>query len=259
LGRKKRITIIGSGNVAYHLAKNLFRNRTGANFIYSRNKKAGDYLARQVFAHYTKKIEETVSRTDIYMMAVSDDAIKDVVNKLEINNKILVHTSGIANTDMLKIATENYGCFYPLQTFTKKVDIEDYRDIPILITASNLETEKTLVYLAKKISKKVVIVSDFDRQKIHLSAVFVNNFTNHLFSLSSQYLSENNLDFNLLKPLILETVNKIMKNKPIDNQTGPAKRNDKETINIHLNLLKDENLKEIYNVLTKSIYNTHNE
>ena len=256
--QKKRISIIGSGNVASHLAQVFFDNNLPLIEIYSRNIVEGEKLAKKVNANFIRDIKSVGLQTEIIIMAISDDAIPIVSKELNLNGQILAHTSGIANTEDLKIATKNYACFYPLQTFTKG-HIVDFNLIPILINASNSQTLSDLKNIAFKLSNNVKEISDLERQKLHLSAVIVNNFTNHLFSLSSKYLAENKIDFNLLKPLIQETVNKISNSDPIANQTGPAKRNDLNTIEKHFSLMEDEDLKEIYKILTKSIYDTHND
>jgi predicted short-subunit dehydrogenase-like oxidoreductase (DUF2520 family) len=256
--QKKKISIIGSGNVANHLAQIFFEKKLSIVEIYSRNKVEGKKLADKINVAYTSDIKSVGSNSDIIIMAISDDAIPLVCKELDLNDQILAHTSGIANTEDLKIATKNYACFYPLQTFTKGHSVE-FSNIPILINAANAKTLSELKTIAYKISDTVTEISDIERQKLHLSAVIVNNFTNHLFTLSSQYLSKNKIDFNLLKPLIQETVNKISNSKPEANQTGPAKRNDKKTIEKHFSLIEDEDLITIYKILTKSIYDTHNE
>ncbi len=253
-----KIAIIGSGNVANHLADIFFEKKLNITEIYSRNIIEGTKLAEKVEAKFIADIKEIGKNAEIIIIAISDDAIATVCKNLQLSNHFLAHTSGIANTDSLKIASKNYACFYPLQTFTKNTKV-DFSNIPILITASNSKTEKILKELANHISLKVETISDIQRQKLHLSAVIVNNFTNHLFTLSSNYLAKNNIDFNLLKPLIQETVNKISTNNPKANQTGPAKRNDIKTIQKHFSLIEDKDLLEIYKILTNSIYNTHND
>lgn len=254
----KKIAIIGSGNVASHLAEIFFEQKLNLTEIYSRSTEKAEKIAALFDINAIKNIEDIGKNADVIFLAVSDDAIEKVCKQLNCTNKIIAHCSGIANTELLKTCTENYACFYPLQTFTKNHKV-DFSQIPILITASNTDTENTLKDLANLISLKVAVISDIQRQKLHLSAVIVNNFTNHLFTLSSNYLAKNNIDFDLLKPLIQETVNKISGKKPIENQTGPAKRNDTKTIEKHFSLIEDEDLLEIYKILTKSIYTTHNE
>lgn len=254
----KKIAIVGSGNVASHLAEVFFEQKLALTEIYSRNTEEVEIIASAFDIPLVNKIEDIGENADIIFLAVSDDAIEKVCAKMKCSDKIIAHCSGIANTELLKACTTNYACFYPLQTFTKNHKV-DFSQIPILITASNSETENSLKDLANLISLKVAAISDIQRQKLHLSAVIVNNFTNHLFTLSSNYLAKNEIDFDFLKPLIQETVDKISAKAPRDNQTGPAKRNDIKTIEKHFSLIEDPDLLDIYKILTKSIYNTHNE
>jgi len=254
----KKIAIVGSGNVAWHLSE-IFNEKTiEVTEVCSRNQEEAKKIATAIQAKHIKKLKNIGENADLIILAVSDDAIEKVCKKLKCKNKIVAHTSGIANTQLLKACSKNFACFYPLQTFTKYHKV-DFSQIPVLISANNIETENTLKDLANLISLKVEVISDIQRQKLHLSAVIVNNFTNHLYTLSSNYLAKNTIDFELLKPLIQETVNKISSNNPKVNQTGPAKRNDVKTIEKHFNLIEDEDLKEIYKILTLSIYTTHNE
>lgn len=253
----QKIALIGSGNVAWHLAQVFQQKNICVSEIYSRNKENAKQIASICQAKQYDSIEMIGQDSDIVILCVADDAIEVLAKKLNCQNKIVCHTSGIARTKTLATASENYASFYPLQSFTKHI-YTDFSQIPICIFASNKNTEKTLQTLAHLISLKVEILNDEQRQKLHLAAVIVNNFTNHLFTLSSQYLSGNNINFDLLKPLIQETVNKISLSEPIQNQTGPAKRKDHKTIKKHFSLIEDNDLLEIYKILTKSIQKTYN-
>lgn len=253
----QKIALIGSGNVAWHLAKTFTQKNICVSEIYSRNIKNAQSIIEICNAKYCADIKMIGQNSDIIILCVSDDAIEPLTKQLHCKNKIICHTSGIARTDTLAVVSANYGCFYPLQSFTKHIDT-DFSQIPICIFAANKHTQETLQTLAHLISLKVEVLSDKQRQKLHLAAVIVNNFTNHLFTLSSQYLNKNHIDFDLLKPLIQETVNKISLNEPMQNQTGPAKRKDHQTIKKHFNLIEEPDLLEIYKILTKSIQKTYN-
>ncbi len=252
-----KVDIIGSGNVASHLASIFMFHKIKVCNIYSRNFDNAKEIALKNNIQQASNIEKIGLESDIIFLAVADDAIEKISKLLIVEDAIIVHCSGIANTEVLKARSKNYGCFYPLQTFTKNHPV-DFSQIPVLITGSNETTVNTLKNLANLISLKVEVITDVQRQKLHLAAVIVNNFTNHLFTLSSNYLAKNEINFDLLKPLIQETVNKISVKKPKENQTGPAKRNDTSTIEKHFSLIEDEDLKEIYKILTKSIFDTHN-
>jgi predicted short-subunit dehydrogenase-like oxidoreductase (DUF2520 family) len=144
------------------------------------------------------------------------------------------------------------GVFYPLQSFTKSRAVS-FSEIPICIEANNENDYLILKNLAELLSKKVYKINSAQRKSLHISAVFVNNFVNHLYKIGNDICNENEVDFDILKPLILETANKIMTISPHDAQTGPAKRNDSTVINSQLDFLSNHNQKEIYKILTHSI------
>jgi predicted short-subunit dehydrogenase-like oxidoreductase (DUF2520 family) len=199
---------------------------------------------------------EILRDADLYLVAVSDDAIEDVI-KLIPENKPFAHTSGSAELS-------RGGVFYPLQTFSKDIEI-DWKNIPILIEEiTDVETRRTtsLLEIAKNISQNVHITTPEKRRRLHLSAVFACNFTNHLWTISEELLSEKNISFDLLKPLIYQTFRKIENHHPKDVQTGPAIRNDLKTLEKHRDILRKDainsvfTISEIYDLLTKSIQNT---
>ncbi len=164
-----------------------------------------------------------------------------------------MHTSGATHIKVLQKATDNFGVFYPVQTFTKEREI-DFSNIPILIEASNEYTYETLFSVAKSICKNSYAVDTANRKKIHLAAVFVNNFTNHLYVIADDILSANEYGFNLLEPLIEETAHIIKDKFPVNLQTGPAIRGDKKTMKAHIKLLADnKDYQNIYKLLSKSI------
>lgn len=246
-----RIGIIGSGNVAHHLAHAFYRLKDiQFTEIYTRNKTTGRVLADAVNVQFVEDINQLTA--DILIVCASDDSIQSIAKELKDSEKIIAHTSGVVSIHNLKEATTKYGSFYPLQTFTKTREV-DLKEVPFLIDGSNQEVKDILAGLARMISKKVSFVADDQRRKLHVAAVIVNNFSNHLFSLTKDYTDSLSLDFDLLKPLMQETVAKALAQNPADIQTGPAKRGDKNTIAQHLDMLKDSKLKELYLWFTESI------
>ena len=197
----------------------------------------------------------------MFILAVPDDAIKKTAKRLsdKINTQSkIVHCSGTTSSTTLKSVCKNYGVFYPLQTFTKGRKINS-RKIPFCITASNDRLGKSLFQLAQKLSNSVQYISDTERSQLHLSAVMVNNFANHLLSLSADFVEKNGLSFDMLGPLIEETVKKAIANHPSKSQTGPAKRGDQKTIEKHLRMLKkDPKLASLYKQFSESIYDYYN-
>jgi predicted short-subunit dehydrogenase-like oxidoreductase (DUF2520 family) len=195
----------------------------------------------------------TLAEADLYILAVSDDAITSVSSQLPFENKLVVHTSGSA--PMTSLDNKNRkGVFYPLQTFTKGKAV-DFKTIPFCLE-TQFENDYTLLEkVAKSISNNVFAIDSHQRKALHVAAVFVNNFTNHLYQLGNDICQENNVSFDILKPLILETANKILTLSPEAAQTGPAKRNDISTIAAHESFLTNENQSIIYKILTQSIQN----
>lgn len=247
-----KISIVGSGNVAFQLAKVFSENKLPIVEIISRNREEGEKLAALYNLYFQKETTAYSPQGEIVIFAVADDAIAPLAQKLKVRDKIIAHTSGMASMHELKAASNFYGSFYPLQTFTKNRKV-DFNTIPILIDGNNENVIKVLSELAKLISNKVHFLKDEKRSELHLAAVLVNNFSNHLFALAEDYCKTNDLDFSLLHPLILETAHKSILNSPKEIQTGPAKRNDEKTIEKHLSHISNETLKNIYLYFTKSI------
>jgi predicted short-subunit dehydrogenase-like oxidoreductase (DUF2520 family) len=187
----------------------------------------------------------------MYIIAVPDDAIASVSSKLPFKNRLVVHTSGSVALNALDDKNRK-GVFYPLQTFSKDKAL-DFSTIPICIESENSNDFQVLDKVAKSISNAVFAVNTDQRKALHVAAVFVNNFVNHLYQIGNEICEEHQVPFEILKPLIQETANKINTLSPKDAQTGPAKRKDTQTINSHLNFLSNENQGTIYNILTQSI------
>lgn len=225
------VAVIGLGNVGAHLY-HAFKNAHGITAIQLNSRNLPDSL-----------------NVDIAIIAVSDDAIHDVSEQMK-TIPLVVHTSGSANINELQ-GNGRKGVFYPLQTFTKGT-IVDFTGIPICLEAQNKEDMQLLEVLAKNISNKIVHINSEQRKSIHVSAVFVNNFVNHMYTMAHAICTEHNVPFEILQPLIQETANKVKNISPLDAQTGPAKRNDIKTIQKHLDLLNKQQ-QEIYRKLTESI------
>lgn len=251
----KKISFIGSGNVATHLAKAFSKKGITVTQIYSQTCDNSETLAWQSNSKYICDLEELDLNVDLLIFAVKDDVIKELASKILAKNPTIkvVHTSGSVGLDVFGDA-QNCGIFYPLQSFskTKKIAIDE---VPFLITSNNSELKNELISFAKIISNKVYEYTDEQRKHLHIAAVFVNNFSNHLFALAQDYCEKHQLDYQLLMPLIHETITKIDTILPKDAQTGPAKRNDTDIIKKHLQLLQTEDatMFNIYKLLTDSI------
>ena len=250
------VSFIGAGNVATHLAV-AFKKKVDINFIFSKSGTSARVLADHLSCKTTFEIEDLIG-SDLIIVAVADDQIIEVAEALKpfsevIKNTIIVHTSGSVSSKVFKGINDNYGVLYPLQTFTKSRKIK-IKNVPFLIVGSNKKTENKLFNLADRISRVVKQLGDADRKKLHLSAVIANNFINHLYFLSEEYCKVNNLDPTLLSPLVEETIAKALDKGGFDSQTGPARRNDDETIQRHLEALNSNTiLQEIYTLFSISI------
>lgn len=250
-----KVVIIGSGNVAQHLIK-AFRNSAHAELVqvYARNpEKLSHILPQELIVN---KIE-ALTKAHVYIISVTDDAIEKVSAELPFEGRLVVHTSG--SMPLAQMDSKNRrGVFYPLQTFSKNKKV-DFTQIPLCLESEVEEDYLILEKLAKSISPLSYNISSQQRQALHVAAVFVNNFTNHLYAIGNDICNENNIPFDILKPLIQETADKIQSLSPLDAQTGPARRNDTTTIQRHLDFIKDPVQKEIYTLLTKSIQKTNGE
>jgi hypothetical protein len=227
-----QVVIIGSGNTATILSKLLLANEL--------NCSASDF---------SSPMDETA---DIYLIAVSDKGIHEVVNYIPNNNKLMLHTAGSVSINVLENVSNQFGVLYPIQSLRKEIDV--IPEIPFLVDGNNQEVVEMIMQIAQKISNQVAFANDEMRLKLHLSAVMVNNFTNHLYTMAAEYCKKEQLEFDLLKPLIFETANRLKSVHPNDVQTGPAIRNDATTIEQHEKLLENyPDLKELYVYFTKQI------
>ncbi|NVK09353.1 MAG: DUF2520 domain-containing protein [Tenacibaculum sp.] len=243
-----KVAIIGGGNVATHLA-NAFSKTDEVSLVqvYARNIEQVEHLKE--VTSITNSIE-LLTKADVYIIAVSDDAIGDVSRKIEQKNGLVVHTSGSVAMQSLQ-NTGRKGIFYLLQSFSKDKEV-NFNEIPFCLEAENEEDLQLLETLAKTIGKKIYRINSEQRKRLHVAAVFVNNFTNHMYKIGADICNEHQVPFEVLLPLIQETAQKITELSPDAAQTGPAKRNDQKTIQDHLALLNAEQ-QEIYKLITKSI------
>ena len=248
----QHIGIIGSGNVAWHLSRHLSDRGLNIEWIYSRNATSGRELAAYAGSTYSESLPDRA--VDLILLCVNDDAIQSVLGSIPSSIPV-AYTSGTKPLEDLHFSGENLGVFYPLQTFSKEREI-DLFDVPFFIEGRNTAFAQDLFDLAWKLSRKVKFANSAQRAELHLAAVIVNNFSNHLFYLAQQYLNSKELDWNDLRPLISETVAKLNQLDPYHAQTGPARRGDRETIQRQLDQLSSP-LKELYAALTKSIEDTY--
>lgn len=256
-----KVVLIGAGNVGFHLGIKLHEIGIDVLEVFSRTKAKAKYLAQKIDAKPRANLQKITTKADLYIIAVKDDAIASVAEQLgktNIQDQLVVHTSGGTNTAMIGAWLTNFGSFYPLQTFSISKQ-PNWQTIPICVDANSKKHRKKLRKLAQKITPKVYEINDEQRTILHVAAVFVNNFSNHLFHIGATICEKENLDFDILKPLIQETVEKLNSGTPADMQTGPALRKDKKTIATHLTYLKKHpDFKKLYEALTASIQQKNN-
>lgn len=244
-----QITIIGSGNVAQHLINAFSASKiVEIKQVFSRKKETLYHLIepQKIVTDFNE-----LQTADLHIIAVSDNAISEVSSALPFNNQLVVHTSGTSSIEVLDQKNRR-GVFYPLQTFSKNKEL-DFSDIPFCLEAENTADYKILESIVKSVSTALYSISSEQRKALHVAAVFVNNFTNHLYQIGEEICEENQLPFEILKPLILETADKMKTLSPLEAQTGPAKRHDTVTTDAHLAFIQNENQKNIYKILTQSI------
>jgi predicted short-subunit dehydrogenase-like oxidoreductase (DUF2520 family) len=254
----KKIVLLGAGNLATQLALALNEKGICIQQVYSRNAETAKELAEKVNANFTNDLSQLATDADLYLIAVKDSAIQEVLENLFLNEKcLIVHTAGSMPMNILEGFSLNYGVLYPLQTFSKSRKV-NFSTIPICIEANHPSNLIILQELAGKLSTSVHQINSDERKTLHLASVFVNNFVNHFYTIGANILQDKKLDFNLLKPLILETSEKILTMHPIDAQTGPAKRNDQNIISDQLKMLQDKpEFQKIYSFVTESIFQYH--
>ena len=246
-----KVSIIGSGNVAQHLiAAFLKSDHIELVQVYCRNPRDVAHILP-----FEKIIDDLVflQESGLYIISVSDSAVKNISEKLPFHDRLVVHTSGSLALDAID-GKNRRGVFYPLQTFSKSRPL-DFKTIPICIESERKSDFELIESAAKALSNEVYSIKTKQRQALHVAAVFANNFTNHMYSIAADICIENGMPFNILYPMIGETAQKIMSLDPRDAQTGPAARGDQNTVEAHLELLKKPNQKDLYKILTKSIAN----
>lgn len=251
-----KVVIIGSGNVAFHLAKALHKAKVEVVQIWSNTYDNATSLAHSINSQAIKGLHEIDKTATICFIAVKDDCIANVAAQLVGFKGVIAHTAGSVNLNVFNGSAANFGVFYPLQTFSKSKEVS-FANIPLCIEANNKPTLQVLKLLANKLSNNVKEIDSEKRKILHLAAVFACNFTNHMYALAEEILETNQLEFDIIRPLITETAHKVQQALPLQVQTGPAIRNDEETLKKHEELLmKHPQLLNIYKTLSNSIKRT---
>jgi len=250
-----KIVIIGTGNVSHHFCKAILKSKKLELIqLFGRKKNLPENFNQKI--SYTDNLKE-IKQANFYIICVNDDAILKISNKLKVKNAIVLHTSGSTNINLLS-KHNNYGVIYPLQTFSKNKKVL-FNNIPIIIEASSKIVLNKIKKVSLQLSNKILECNSNQRTLIHISAVFTNNFSNYMNIIAEKILLSQDIDPEILKPLIKETSDKLNYLSAKESQTGPAIRNDQITIQKHLNLLKKTKYYEIYNNLSEKIKKSKNE
>lgn len=250
------VSIIGAGNVAWHFAKKIHGSVFFVKAISSRDIEKAKLLADKVSAQAVNDLNK-IPQSDIYLLSIKDDAYASVISSLPKTNSIYLHTSGSLEMNVLEKLSLNYGVLYPFQTFSKGKEL-DFDQVPLCLEASNIYTEQILLQLAEKLSEIRYWLTSYQRAYLHLAGVFACNFPNALYVIVKQILEKQQIDFSIAIPLIKETVAKLDYLPPKEAQTGPAIRDDKKIMEKHLEMLSDEDYKNIYQLLSKVIQKQQN-
>jgi len=252
-----KVVILGTGNVATVVGKKILETGHEVIQVVGRNFGKADELASQLRCQSIYNPRYISLQGDIYIIAVSDKAISAVASQLKLRDKVVVHTAAAVSKNVLAISSENFGVIYPIQTLVKETNV--LPPIPVLVDANNEQTKKTLTAFASDWAENVRDANDEERIKQHVAAIIANNFTNYLFSAVEQYCKKEQLKFTVLIPLLEETVRRLKYQSPSSVQTGPARREDFETIEKHKKVLEGHpEISDLYNFFTNSIINFYN-
>jgi predicted short-subunit dehydrogenase-like oxidoreductase (DUF2520 family) len=247
-----KVVLIGSGNAANVLGRKIIAAGHEIIMVFGRNEPVCAELGALLGCPFTINSEFIDRHADIYIAAIADNALADLHMQVKLGRKLTVHTAGAVSKDVLKEVSLNYGVLYPLQSLRK--EITQLPEIPFLVDGNTPDNSTLIKDFAATLSPSVILADDAERKKLHVAAVFVNNFTNHLYSLAEGFCEKENIDFSLLFPLIKETALRVENFSPQQMQTGPAARGDTSTINMHLQILKQyPQLAAVYEQLSYSI------
>ena len=255
-----RISLVGSGRVAFHLAKVLLAQGHHIVQVYARDFEKTQKFAEQFQENACQSLQQFQS-TDLIILAVSDSAIADIVKQVHefFPDTLIVHTSGSTDIEVISQVHEKAGVFYPLQTFSFERDV-NWQATPLFVEAVTDADQKLLLNLANSLSSRVYQYTSKQRLTLHLAAVFACNFSNYCFDMAKQVVDKEQVDFSLLYPLIIETAKKATENDPKQMQTGPAMRGDHNILKMHQDLLAQaerDDLKQVYQLLSDGIVKRH--
>lgn len=247
---KKRVVILGSGNVATSIALAL-KDKCELVQIYSRTPENAQSLAKQVGCDASNTLKDIAPDADVYIVSVKDDAIASVVDAVPDNGALWLHTSGSTPIELFQNKRTSYGVLYPMQSFSKSRPA-DMSEVHFFVEGNDSIITQDIKDLASLMTRNVHEATSAEREKLHIAAVFACNFANHMFTLSSEVLDEAGIPFDAMLPLIKTTIAKLDHMTPTESQTGPAARGDMKIIEKHIASLHGDKRK-IYKLLSKDI------
>lgn len=253
---EKNVVFIGAGNVATHLSLAMKNAGFSIRQIFSHSESNAKSLAEILNCDYTTDIKEILPDADIYLFSLKDDILPDIVAKTPLNNGLWIHTAGSVPIDIFHGYAAHFGVIYPMQTLSKQ-RTTDFFKVPLFIEGNTPNYEEKIYDIAQMLSGSVTRMNSDKRKYLHLAAVFACNFSNHMYSLAAQIVEEQGIDWHILQPLIDETANKLYSMSPEDAQTGPAVRYDRNVIERHLSMLKEEDMRKLYLMISENIHVRH--
>ncbi len=250
----EKLILLGAGNLAWHLGPALQEAGYRILQVFSRTGNAASSLAGRLGTDWTSDAGKLDPKADVLFFCISDRAIAELLCRIELKKKVtMIHTAGSIPADVFKGIVSDYGVMYPVMTFSRQRSL-DFSTVPLCIEGNSQKSTALLEEMAGRLSGRIYRVDSAHRKILHLAGVFSSNFTNHMYRLSREVLQSGGLEFELLKPLILETASKVLEMDPADAQTGPASRNDATVVKDHIELLKDHpELQKIYTFVSDSI------
>ena len=249
----KHIVLIGAGNVSTHLSRHLHSAGHGIKAIYSRNIESANLLAKEFDAIGTDDPEEVPQKADFFIVCLPDQVISEVAMRFQDHQGIWLHTAGACSIGVFEDLQDHYGVMYPLQTLSRKRPV-NLEEAPFLIEGSSQKITALILHLASSITRNVFEMDSASRLVLHLAAVFANNFSNHMVHLAQQILEEQDIDVKLLNPILKETFNKMVEMGAAESQTGPAMRGDVETMQKHVQILKEHpEWENLYTFISRDI------
>ncbi len=249
-----KIVILGSGNMAHYCCTQLVaQHEFKLVQLYARNSIEGNILAKRFDTPIVNDLSAIIQNADIYIFAVADAAINQIANNFFKTEALLIHCAGSQPTTILENAGKNNGIIWPIYSIQK--DQSTYpSDVPLVVDANNESARTSTELLAKSMSQNVTLLNHAQRKYMHLNAVLVNNFNNHLMAIAEQICKVENIDFNILLPIINQTAKRIELSSPSQSQTGPAKRGDWTTMQQQMDLLATHpEWQKVYESLSVSI------